>query len=150
MVLVDGDKSYCDYCGKYIPENDKNQLWFAVDNFVRHYCSCCASYGEYVQKTVERKIKFYKLSNRYYETGHVFKMVEALHKNKIGKMKISFANNFNYSRDIIGSPIIKDDAAVGVITDVNRKEVTGYIWNRYMPVVAEIYEDKSVSFEIVY
>lgn len=147
---MDGDKSCCDYCGKHIPESDKNQLWFAVDNFVRHYCSCCASCGEYVQKTVERKIKFYKLSNRYYETEHIFQVVEALHKNKVGNIKISFANNFNYGKDIIGSPIIKDDVAVGVITDVNRKEVTGYIWSIYMPVVAEIYEDKSVSFEIVY
>lgn len=85
---MDNNKTNCDFCGAYIPEDDENQLWFKVDNSMRHYCSKCSKYADSVRNSVERKISYYKSNHIYYETDHVFKMIESLHKNSNGHMKI--------------------------------------------------------------
>ena len=76
-------------------------------------------------------------------------MIESLYRNNNGNMKISFRNDSQYNKDIIGLPIIKDNSPVGVIIDVDDREVKGVVWNRCMPIITEMYEGKVSSFEIV-
>ena len=147
---MNNNKIHCDFCGTYIPEDDENQLWFMVDNFMRHYCSKCSKHADDVRRTVERKINYYKSNHIFYEAEHVFKMVESLYKSGNGSMRISFENRFNYNENMIGTPIIKDDIPVGYITEVSEKEVTGLIWDKYMPIITNLLENKVSSFEIVY
>lgn len=147
---MDKNKNNCDFCGDYIQEDDENQLYFMVDNSIRHYCSKCSKHVDNVREAVERKINYYKSNHIYYEINHVFKMIESLYKHGNGSMKISFENRFNYNENMIGTPIIKDNIPVGYISDVNEKEITGFIWDKYMPIITNLLEDKVSSFEIVY
>lgn len=147
---MEGNKKYCDFCGKYIPDDDMEQIYFVIDDVIRNYCSECACHAEEVRKGVERKINYFKSNGMYYEIEHVFKVIESLYKNGNGNMKISFKNIFGYDGFIIGTPIIKDGVPVGYITDVNEKDITGLIWEKYMPIITNLVEKQVTSFEIVY
>lgn len=117
---------------------------------MKHYCSDCEAHMNNVQRIANKRIDYCKRNNKYYEPEKVIKMVESLFKNKNGNINISFANNGQYGEDVISAPITKDGMAIGVITDVNEEEVKGYIWERYMPIVTELCENKISSFEIIY
>jgi len=150
VIFISMNKTHCDFCGANILKDDENQFWFMVDNFMRHYCGNCSSHGDNIQRIVSRKVKYYQSNNQYYEIEHIFKMIESLYRNNNGNMKISFRNDSQYNKDIIGLPIIKDNSPVGVIIDVDDREVKGVVWNRCMPIITEMYEGKVSSFEIVY
>ena len=147
--MKEKDKSYCEFCGNLIPEDDENQWWFLVDGVTKHYCSYCEDYMNNVQRITNKRIDYCKRNNKYYEPEKVIKMVESYFKNKNGNINISFVNNGQYGEDAINAPITKDGIAIGVITDVNKDKVKGYIWENYMPIVTELHEGVVHSFEIV-
>lgn len=85
------------------------------------------------------------------DSGYEIEEIESLHKDCHGNFRISFDNNFGYDESLVKAPITKDGKPIGVITDVTPEKVEGFIWERYMPIVAELnHNQKPVSFEIVY
>lgn len=150
---MEEDKKYCHLCNMNLEddENKDRQFWFAADCITRHYCSNCAKYGESIMNEFINKSSRKRAHGEYYDSYDLIKLIESLHKDCHGNFKISFDNNFGYDESLVKSPITKDGKPIGVITDVTPERVEGFIWERYMPIVAELdHNQKPVSFEIVY
>lgn len=79
-----------------------------------------------------------RINGEYYDAYDLMKLIESLHKDCHGNFKISFDNNFGYDESLVKSPITKDGKPIGVITSVTSEKVEGFIWERYMPIVAEL------------
>ena len=150
---IKDNRIYCHFCNVDMTDDKSDkQFWFNVDDIQRHYCGKCGkAYGQSIFDEVFKRINRLKKEDKYYDTYKEIKLVETLHKNRIGNFKICFDNNYNYDKDLIKAPILKDGKPIGVITDVTPEKVEGFIWERYMPIVAELNHDqKPMSFEIVY
>lgn len=150
---MEEEKEYCHLCNSDLAEDiDRdNQFWFTADCISRHYCSKCAKDGESIMNEFVKKSSMKRACGEYYDAYDLIKLIESLHKDCHGSFKISFDNNFEYDESLVKSPITKDGKPIGVITDVTPEKVEGFIWERYMPIVAELdHNQKPVSFEIVY
>lgn len=152
-ILVEEGKEYCHLCNSDLAENvnKDNQFWFTADCINRHYCSKCAKLGESIMDEFIKKTSRKRACGEYYDAYDLIKLIESLHKDCHGNFKISFDNNFGYDESFVKSPITKDGKPIGVITSVTSEKVEGFIWERYMPIVAELdHNQKPISFEIVY
>lgn len=150
---MEEDKKYCHLCNMNLEddENKDKQFWFTANYIERHYCSKCAKDGESIMNEFVKKSSMKRACGEYYNDYDLVRLIESLHKDCHGSFRISFDNKFGYDENLIQSPITKDGKPIGVITDVTTEKVEGLIWERYMPIVAELdYNQKPVSFEIVY
>lgn len=149
---MENNKIFCHMCGKDMTD-DKNeaQFWFSAHNVDRHYCSECGKDGRLILDAFSKRVRRLKHYNEYCDPYEEIKFIESLYKNKNGNLTISFKNNYNYDESAINRPILKDDKPIGVITSVTPEKVEGFIWEKYIPIVAVFNDIKqAVSFEIVY
>ena len=144
--MLDTQECTCHFCGNKITDEERHGKILQCDSVIGliSYCSKCCKIGELIIKEYNKQSRKMDLMHEYYDPSELFDSIERIHKYKTGTIQVIF-DNTGYDEQLVNTPILKDDAPIGVITEVTSDKVIGFIWERYLALIPE----KDVNSQVV-
>ena len=148
--MSDTQECICHFCGNKITNEERHGKILQGDTVIGliSYCSKCREIGELTIKEYNKQSRKMDLMHEYYVPSELFNRIERIHKYKTGTIQVVF-DNTGYDKQLVNTPILRDDVPIGVITEVTPDKVIGFIWERYLALIPnKDVNNQVISFQI--